>query len=117
MIKTEYLFSLALLATTSFSSCDNTTVNTTVEECTTSNSAISTEARIIALKNVMLTFRTSLSEAELAAVHTCLDNERVYLWHNTPGGASRGGLQYSDLSATQLNAFKDVLQAFLSIDG
>jgi hypothetical protein len=117
MTKPKYLFSLALLAAAFFSSCDSTTVNTTVEECTNSTSAISTNARIVALKNVMLTFRTSLSEAELAAVHTCLDNERFYLWHNTPGGDSRGGLQYSDLSATQLSAFKDVLQAFLSTDG
>lgn len=115
-MKMKYIFPLALLAGVSFTSCDNT-VNTTVEECTTSTATISTDAKIVALKNTMLTFRTSLSEAQLAAVHTCLDNERFYLWHNTPARESRGGLQYADLSATQLEAFKDVLQAFLSTDG
>lgn len=112
-----YLFRAILVIYTLvfFTACDNPPP--TYTECTASNATISTDTNVVALKNAMIAFRQSLSSAQLNSVHTCLDNERLYKWHNTPGGADRGGLTYGDLSTDQLILFKTILQGFLSAAG
>lgn len=67
----------------------------------------------------MMTFKNSLSTAQLNELGACLDDDRFYTWHNTPnvGGTSRDGITYGDLDASQLNNFKSLLQLFLSNEG
>lgn len=79
----------------------------------------SSNAEIEALRQAMLTFRNSLSSSLLEEASTCLDDERFYLWHNTPngGGTGRDGIIYGDLSDTQLENFRTMLKLFLSDDG
>lgn len=87
--------------------------NTTGE---TTQSAI---AEVEAMRQAMLTFRNSLSTTLLSEADNCLDNERFYVWHNTPNGNgnSRDGIIYGDLSDEQLTNFKSMLQLFLSESG
>ncbi len=86
---------------------------------TPGEAAQSTNTEIEAMRQAMLTFRNSLSESLLSEASSCLDNERFYLWHNTPNGNgnSRGGIIYGDLSEEQLTNFKIMLQLFLSEGG
>lgn len=81
--------------------------------------AFSANAEIETMRQAMLTFRYSLSESLEEEAATCLDNERVYLWHNTPNesGNRRDGIIYEDLDDVQLAYFKDLLQLFLSEAG
>lgn len=94
--------------------------NSSTVECTTTGTVDqSTNTEIEAMRQAMLTFRSSLSSSLLSEASTCLDNERFYLWHNTPNenGTGRDGIIYGDLSTTQLDNFKNLLQLFLSDDG
>ncbi len=78
----------------------------------------STNTEIEAMRTAMVAFRSSLSSTLLEEGSVCLDDERFYLWHNTPANnGNRDGITYDDLSDTQLEAFKDILQLFLSADG
>ncbi|MCG1035411.1 DUF3500 domain-containing protein [Polaribacter sp. DS7-9] len=86
--------------------------NTTGEEAQSENSEIE------AMRQAMVAFRSSLSADLLEEASVCLDDERFYLWHNTPANNSnRDGITYGDLSDDQLGAFKNILQLFLSSDG
>ena len=79
----------------------------------------SSDVEIEVMRQAMLTFRNSLSSSLLSEVSSCLDDERFYLWHNTPNGNGtlRDGIIYGDLSTEQLNNFKTLLQTFLSDGG
>jgi len=79
----------------------------------------STDPQIVQLKESMVAFRKSLSNALRNQGSTCLNNERFYLWHNTPANnrGKRDGITYGDLSAEQLKQFKALMQLFLSADG
>lgn len=90
-----------------------TSCNTTGEE------GQSSEVEVETMRQAMLTFTTSLSASLLSEASVCLDDERFYLWHNTPneGGTSRDGIIYGDLSVEQLGNFKSMLQLFLSTAG
>ena len=111
----------------SFSSCDkeddNTSTNTTTATtgtCTTTGTEEqSSNTEIEAMRQAMISFRSSLSSTLLSQASTCLENERFYLWHNTPNGngTSRDGIIYGDLSSNQLTNFKSLVQLFLSTDG
>ena len=103
-------------------SCDNgetggeTPVTTSCETDGTLNQSTITE--IEDMRQAMVTFRSSLSESLLNSASNCLDDERFYIWHNTPAAnGNRDGITYGDLSSGQLNNFKAVLQLFLSTDG
>ena len=87
--------------------------NTSGEVAQTSNSEIEV------MRQAMLTFRNSLFSSLLSEASTCLDDERVYLWHNTPNenGTQRDGIIYGDLSDDQLQNFTNILQLFLSEGG
>lgn len=66
----------------------------------------------------MVDFRSSLSADLLSEASVCLDDERFYLWHNTPANDdNRDGITYGDLTDDQLTAFKAVMQLFLSAEG
>lgn len=71
------------------------------------------------MRQAIVDFRSSLSDELLAEASTCLDDERVYLWHNTPANSrgARDGIQYQDLNEEQLDSFKSLLGLFLSADG
>ncbi|TXF88444.1 DUF3500 domain-containing protein [Neolewinella aurantiaca] len=70
------------------------------------------------MRQAMVDFRSSLSSTLLSEGSVCLDDERFYLWHNTPANNdNRDGITYGDLSSDQLAAFKEILQLFLSSDG
>ena len=86
---------------------------------TTGEEEQSTDTEIEAMRQAMVDFRASLSTTLLDEASVCLDDERFYLWHNTPnsGGTDRDGIIYDDLSDSQLIAFKDMLQLFLSDAG
>lgn len=89
-------------------------------DCVVANEASQSDAQEIEeMRQTMLTFRNSLSTSLLAEASNCLDDERFYLWHNTPnaGGNSRDGIVYGDLSDEQLGNFKELLQLFLSESG
>ena len=79
----------------------------------------STVPEIVELRNSMLEFRASLSEDILSEGTTCLESERLYLWHNTPANSrgERDGITFGDLDAEQLGKFRSLLQLFLSADG
>ncbi|MCB4809134.1 DUF3500 domain-containing protein [Tamlana sp. 62-3] len=79
----------------------------------------STDTEIEAMREAMVNFRASLSSTLLNEADNCLDNERFYLWHNTPNtsGTNRDGIIYDDLTDAQLTAFKEILQLFLSTEG
>ncbi|WP_281612792.1 DUF3500 domain-containing protein [Flammeovirga sp. SubArs3] len=79
----------------------------------------STDTEIEAMRQAMLTFRNSLSSSLLSEASTCLDDERLYVWHNTPNsnGSNRDGIIYGDLSDEQMGYFQDLLQLFLSDGG
>lgn len=120
MKKLSSVFVIALLMFTTFlmTSCDDETGGTTTTACETDGTLDqSTIAEIEDMRQAMVTFRTSLSESLLEDASNCLDDERFYLWHNTPADGNRDGITYGDLSATQLSNFKAVLQLFLSTDG
>ncbi|MGB1250256.1 MAG: DUF3500 domain-containing protein [Candidatus Promineifilaceae bacterium] len=85
--------------------------------CGTETANQSADAEIEALRTAMNAFRSSLSDSLLAQASNCLDDERLYLWHNTPADGNRDGITYGDLSAEQLASFQALLQAFLSADG
>ncbi|WP_199270252.1 DUF3500 domain-containing protein [Algibacter sp. L3A6] len=78
----------------------------------------STNDEIEAMREAMVAFRASLSSTLLEEASVCLDDERFYLWHNTPANnGNRDGITYGDLSIAQLTSFKAMLQLFLSADG
>lgn len=79
----------------------------------------STDTEIEALRTAMVAFRSSLSDDLLSQASNCLDDDRFLTWTNTPNfdGDTRDGITYGDLSSTQLTAFKEMLQLFLSDDG
>ena len=80
--------------------------------------AQSSNPEIEALRQSMLTFRNSLSEDLLARGTTCLGTDRAIRWHNTPPSITpRDGITYGDLSDTQLQNFKNMMQLFLSQPG
>ncbi|WP_424004338.1 DUF3500 domain-containing protein [Maribacter sp. IgM3_T14_3] len=78
----------------------------------------STNTEIETMRQAVVDFRNSLSSTLLDDASVCLDDERFYLWHNTPANNNnRDGITYGDLSDDQLVAFKDILQLFLSSGG
>lgn len=93
--------------------------NEEVVECTTTGTVDqSTIAEIETMREAMVDFRSSLSSDLLAEASVCLDDERFYLWHNTPANdGNRDGITYGDLTDTQLEDFKAILQLFLSEGG
>ena len=117
------LFSVIIISCSSSNDTivdDSDSDDTTTSNCNTSGVEIhSANTEIESMRQAMLTFRNSLSSTLLSEASNCLDNQRFYLWHNTPNenGTSRDGITYGDLSDTQLNNFKSVLQLFLSNDG
>ena len=53
--------------------------------CTTTGTVEqSTDAEVEALRQAVVSFRSSLSDDLLAEASNCLEDERFYLWHNTP---------------------------------
>lgn len=88
-------------------------------DCTTTGTVNqSTNAEIETMRLAMVAFRSSLSSTLLNEGSTCLDNERFYLWHNTPANnGNRDGITYGDLNASQLTAFKNIMKLFLSSGG
>ena len=90
-----------------------------VSQCTTEGvAAQSADADIEQMRQTIVAFRSSLSADLLTEASACLDDERFYLWHNTPNGDDRrDGIQYGDLSDEQLDLFQELLQLFLSDDG
>jgi len=124
---------LVTLLLTSCSDKDSTTSDTTYEttdddiaedgdsftlECSTSDAEQSANTEIETMRQAVVDFRNSLSNTLLEEVSVCLDDERFYLWHNTPANNdNRDGITYGDLSDDQLVAFKDILQLFLSAGG
>ncbi|GAA5219918.1 DUF3500 domain-containing protein [Membranihabitans marinus] len=119
----KYLFLPLSLCLFSLFSCnkdeETTDPETVTETCTTTGSvAQSTNAEIETMRQAMVSFRNSLSSTLLTRASNCLDDERFYLWHNTPANnGNRDGITYGDLSDAQLTAFKDILQLFLSSGG
>jgi len=102
------------------SGTDDDDVTVTITECETEDiEEISTDTDIETMRQAMIDFRDSLSDDLLSDAQSCLDDERFYLWHNTPNseGTNRDGIIYGDLSDDQLTAFKDILQLFLSTEG
>lgn len=112
------LFMLLLI----FSACkkdDETETDDTTTDCTTTGTVSqSSNTEIESMRQAMVSFRSSLSSTLLSESSNCLDDERFYLWHNTPANdGNRDGITYGDLDAEQLTAFKEILQLFLSSDG
>ena len=123
---TKYLslFLLLFALTTTFVQCSNdssTTESTTDDttdddstddtfalDCSTEDAAQSTNGEIETMRLAMVDFRNSLSTSLLEEGSVCLDDERFYLWHNTPANnGNRDGITYGDLSDEQLTAFKN----------
>lgn len=118
------LLSLILIVSSCKNDDDTTTTTTsddevTTTECTTTGTVDqSTNTEIETMRQAMVDFRSSLSSTLLSEGSVCLDDERFYLWHNTPANDdNRDGITYGDLSTSQLTAFKDILQLFLSSGG
>ena len=87
-----------------------------ITDCTTTGTVSqSSDTDVEAMRQAILTFRSSLNSTLLAESSNCLDDDRFTIWHNTPGG--RDGITYGELSETQLENFKSLLQLFLSSDG
>ncbi|WP_051941673.1 DUF3500 domain-containing protein [Maribacter forsetii] len=87
-------------------------------ECTTDDAEQSVNTEIETMRQTVVDFRNSLSTTLLEEASVCLDDERFYLWHNTPANdENRDGITYGDLTDDQLIAFKDILQLFLSSGG
>ncbi len=85
---------------------------------TTGEESQSTNTEVEAMRQAMVNFRSSLSSTLLSQASVCLDDERFYIWHNTPANNdNRDGITYGDLTADQLIAFKEMMQLFLSADG
>lgn len=113
----------------SCSSSEDTSTETDTEIITDDNSTTDCEtdsvesqsvnSEIEAMRQAMLTFRNSLSSTLLEQASNCLDDERFYLWHNTPNssGTNRDGIIYGDLTTEQLTNFKNLMQLFLSTNG
>jgi len=103
---------------TSDATDDSTDDETFTLECTTDDASQSTNTEIETMRQALVDFRNSLSTSLLEEASVCLDDERFYLWHNTPANNdNRDGITYGDLTDTQLTAFKDILQLFLSAGG
>lgn len=104
-------------STSSTSTDDDTTV--TVCETIDGEQSQSTDTEIEAMRQAMVDFRNSLSDDLLSQAYNCLDDDRFLTWTNTPNfdGDTRDGITYGDLSTSQLTAFKEMLQLFLSDDG
>lgn len=92
---------------------------TTTTDCeTTGTLSQSSNNQVEAMRQAMLAFRNSLSATLLTEATNCLDDQRFYLWHNTPANnGNRDGITYGDLTSDQLNLFKELLQLFLSAEG
>ncbi|MGJ8738164.1 DUF3500 domain-containing protein [Zobellia laminariae] len=129
-----FTLATAILAFTACSDDDGTTVvvddddatdvdtdtdmDTTVACETEGEVEQSTIEEIETMRQAVVDFRSSLSTTLLDEVSVCLDDERFYLWHNTPANDdNRDGITYADLTDDQLTAFKDILQLFLSTGG
>lgn len=107
-----YLITLLAFAIVITPSCDDgeTDGDGTTTSCETEGELEqSTNAEIEDMRLAMVTFRSSLSDDLLEQASSCLDDERFYLWHNTPADGNRDGITYGDLSAGQLTNFKAVL--------
>ncbi|MCK0146223.1 DUF3500 domain-containing protein [Arenibacter sp. F26102] len=97
---------------------DDSTDDTFALDCSTEDAAQSTNTEIETMRLAMVDFRNSLSTSLQEEGSVCLDDERFYLWHNTPANnGNRDGITYGDLSNEQLTAFKNILQLFLSTGG
>lgn len=122
-----HFISIALLVLV-ICSCKERSVNNTLQnandvstkECATPEGKEHSQDKDIAhITERMIAFRKSLSPELLSQGSTCLNNKRFYLWHNTPANSrgKRDGITYGVLSDNQLEAFKNILQLFLSEDG
>lgn len=129
-MKLQKINLLAFLMLFAFlSSCgsdDNTSTTTTDDDDNTTATTCDTDGEVSqsinteieAMRTAFVAFRASLSDNLLSNGSTCLNNERFYLWHNTPSdGSNRNGIYYQDLTDAQLTAFKEVMKLFLSTDG
>ena len=98
---------------------DTDDTDSTTTACnTTGEETQSTNTEVEAMRQAMVDFRSSLSSNLLSEGSVCLDDERFYLWHNTPANNdNRDGITYGDLTDDQLVAFKSILQLFLSTEG
>tara|TARA_R110000868_G_scaffold121812_1_gene322959 strand:+ start:38457 stop:39773 length:1317 start_codon:yes stop_codon:yes gene_type:complete len=118
-----FLLAVSSVSLLTFSSCtqeeDEPDTVSTDETCITSGTLDqSSNSEIEAMREAMVSFRSTLSASLLSEASNCLDDERFYLWHNTPANdGNRDGITYGDLSDAQLIAFKNILQQFLSSGG
>lgn len=114
-----FLFSILLSCKNDDEIIETDDDTTLTEECvTTGEVSQSSNTEIETMRLAMVDFRSSLSATLLSEASVCLDDERFYLWHNTPANnGNRDGITYGDLNTSQLTAFKDILQLFLSADG
>ena len=124
MLKTKVCTLITIIITLIFVACDgkkkeSSNNQNSIENCTDSADKHSIKPEIVELKKQMIAFRKSLSEDLLNQGTTCLNNQRFYLWHNTPANnrGKRDGITYGDLSESQLTSFKALMQLFLSADG
>ena len=78
----------------------------------------STDSDIENFRKAMVNFRTSLSPDLLKTASTSLNDQRLTEWSNVPPKFnSRDGINYGQLTSSQLTAFKELLQMFLSSKG
>ena len=122
-----YLFTIAM------SSCDesnvpktnttggneNTPVKETLSKCNSKHLLTpSKKPEVETIRQALIRFRKSLTTSLVNKSTSCLEDDRLLKWHNTPpGSGGRDGIFYGDLSTQQLNKFRDVLRLFLSQDG
>jgi Protein of unknown function (DUF3500) len=107
------IFSILFILIFVTSCIDTDAQESTSVTCTTTGTVEqSSNAEIEALRQAMVAFRSSLSDDLLAQASNRLENERFYLWHNTPANerGARDGISYGDLSDEQLEDFKTMLQ-------
>lgn len=85
---------------------------------TPNTAAQSTDATIESFRQTMVEFRASLSNELLKKASVCLDDKRLTEWSNVPPKFStRDGINYGELTLSQLTVFKELLQMFLSAGG
>lgn len=122
MIKRNTSFMVLILSLIFTISCNQSTSSSrpavNIDECD-KYSVKTTDPQVIRLRDKMIAFRQSLSQELREQATSCLQDERFYLWHNTPANnrGKRDGISYADLSPDQLTQFKSLIQMFLSTDG
>ncbi|MBR9777527.1 MAG: DUF3500 domain-containing protein, partial [Cytophagales bacterium] len=84
-----FLLAVSSVSLLTFSSCtqeeDEPDTVSTDETCITSGTLDqSSNSEIEAMREAMVSFRSTLSASLLSEASNCLDDERFYLWHNTP---------------------------------